>query len=76
MGKRTDPLVSKPGTIVTQPLCIECWRDLRGAREPARVLRPDLERCCMCGTRTQAGIYIRADRGRVPYPTHWVGENR
>ncbi len=51
----------------TQPICAACWMAEHPGRSPVRV-RDTIERCCMCGGDTAAGIYVRRDPATVSYP--------
>ncbi len=47
-------------------ICDPCWKLRMMAagtpwREPTRLLRPELVRCCYCGVMTASGIYVRQD---------------
>jgi hypothetical protein len=55
-----------------QPLCQACWENLHPhGDQPSR--RPfaerHVERCCICGRETLAGIYALYRPAAVPYPT-------
>jgi hypothetical protein len=53
----------------TQPLCERCWFDEHD-HMPTRFTGGELaERCCLCGKPTVAGIFVRMDPAKVPYPT-------
>lgn len=52
----------------TQPLCDNCWGTTSPGREPGRLRKPEIERCCLCGQVTESGIYTRLDPTTVPYP--------
>lgn len=66
-----------------QPICDPCWLIETGTFErdsngndmlvwyavPDRVLGDPLEKCCMCGAHTIAGIYIERSLMDVPFPS-------
>lgn len=66
-----------------QPVCDPCWvletseweLDEDGTRLPVSYSIPSvtpgfpLELCCLCGSHTIAGIYMRKDTEEVPFPT-------
>lgn len=52
----------------TQPICDECYSTESPGRDPVRLKEPDIERCCVCGTITSSGIYVRRDPRMVPFP--------
>jgi hypothetical protein len=43
----------------THAACEGCWGREKGYKEPQRVRRPEMERCCFCGNTTLSGIYTR-----------------
>lgn len=43
----------------THALCTACWRHERGLDTPHRLVDDEPTPCCVCGTRTAAGIYVR-----------------
>lgn len=53
----------------TQPICEACWRDREPGREPMTLQQPEVEECCLCGSETASGIYIRVDPATVSFPT-------
>ncbi len=53
----------------TQASCDECFYNQHPERYPVRIIDPDVEVCCFCGTVTRSGIYIRVDPSTVEYPT-------
>jgi hypothetical protein len=52
----------------SQPLCRTCFAVLHPGRVPVQVLYTDAERCCLCGTSTDEGIFVRIDPATVTYP--------
>jgi hypothetical protein len=55
----------------THPICDTCYSGMHGDREPVRLneaVRED-EKCCLCGTITRSGIYVRLDPKDVLYPS-------
>lgn len=52
----------------TQPVCERCWFTEQPDRRPTQLTASDVERCCLCGLPTVAGIYVRRDPATVPYP--------
>jgi len=53
----------------TQPLCERCWFSERPDEIPTRFIgQCTVERCCMCGLETIAGIFVRRDPATVPFP--------
>lgn len=57
----------------TNPICDACW-DKTETREPVRAIGLGPERCCLCGTATFGGIYVRKDPELVRFPTYEAGE--
>jgi hypothetical protein len=53
----------------TQASCEACWLERNPGRRPHLLKNPDWEKCCYCGDQTQAGIYVREDPNKVPYPS-------
>lgn len=53
----------------TQPLCSGCWDGLQPGRTPAVLTEPEPETCCVCGQRTNSGIYMRIDPNACAHPT-------
>ncbi|PXX59852.1 hypothetical protein DFR70_111239 [Nocardia tenerifensis] len=53
----------------TQAICVPCWnRDHPDEQTTEPAQECVLERCCLCGSETQAGIYVRLDTATVPFP--------
>lgn len=52
----------------TQPVCDECWTQENPERTPIRVNTVEVNVCCTCGLPTTAGIWVRKDPTKVPYP--------
>lgn len=52
----------------TQPCCPHCWADRNPDREPVTVNEREVEQCCICGSSTASGIYVRVDPRTVAYP--------
>lgn len=42
-------------------MCDGCWSDRHPHREPNRLLEPETEPCCFCGTPTTSGIWMRGN---------------
>lgn len=61
--RRTEPQMTW-----TQPVCADCFERENPGRQPVRMVDADSERCCLCGSMTFAGIYVRKDPKLVPYP--------
>jgi hypothetical protein len=55
----------------TQPFCERCWFAENPGRLPVRFALPTepAKQCCECGEPTVAGIYIRRDPAKVPFPS-------
>ena len=51
-----------------QPLCNDCWNAENPYRAAFRMGFAPAETCCMCGTQTTSGIYVRRDPKTVPHP--------
>lgn len=52
-----------------QAICDTCFGKREPGREPVRITPPEREVCCDCGADTDSGIYIRAHRDTVRFPT-------
>lgn len=52
----------------TQPVCDACWEAEHGDRRPFRIHPAHAEKCCLCGTMTRSGIFIRRDPATVRFP--------
>lgn len=50
----------------THAVCDNCWTDSE-PNSPVRMAQPRIEYCGWCATRTESGIYRRADPATVPY---------
>jgi hypothetical protein len=53
----------------TQPCCNGCYAVHEPGRKPTRLDRAETEKCAICGTETESGIYIRIDPKSVSYPS-------
>ena len=40
-------------------ICDGCWIRREPSKEPVRLLEPESEQCCFCGSLTHSGIYVR-----------------
>lgn len=61
--------MTEPRLSFTQPMCRACWDRRHPGREPVRLIEPEAEVCCECGTLTEDAIYIRVDPATVAHPT-------
>ncbi len=64
----------------THSICQNCWNgehpeeggdwknpeDQEPSREPVTLIDVNVELCCICNTKTSAGIYIRRDPKHLP----------
>lgn len=52
----------------THAVCELCWEAQEPGVLPVRLQRPRLDFCGWCASKTEAGIYRRADPETVPFP--------
>lgn len=64
----TDPIADD--LLWTQPACEPCAEYRMPGRVAYRVVHPAPETCCICGTNTTSGVFIRVNPAGVRYPTH------
>lgn len=53
----------------TQPSCRECYVARNPGRDFVALKNPDKEICVYCAKTTFAGIYVRIDPTKAPYPS-------
>jgi hypothetical protein len=50
-------------------MCTGCWQLHHPGAQPRKLLVPEREKCCSCGTITRSGLYARINPATVRFPT-------